>query len=142
MLNNDQQQQQQIPRISFSTDFSSSDNTSNDMKHAHKNYREAPVSSDFEFCISGFNIINSADELFSKGKIIPLRDNNNFTKTTTTSSTIRDELLVEDDDYMDFSPAVGGGPRFSRGWRQRLGLKKPHHFLPAARKPADYKDAL
>ncbi|XP_027157882.1 uncharacterized protein LOC113759505 [Coffea eugenioides] len=118
MFNNDQQGLHAAmgPRISFSNDFA---DTQQPTKHDHS-YREAPVSSDFEFSVSGYNMI-SADEVFFKGKIVP------------TKTTLRDELLVEDDD-MDVS-----SPRLHKGmsrWKERLGLKRSsiHHLR---RKSAD-----
>ncbi|KAL3515270.1 hypothetical protein ACH5RR_022172 [Cinchona calisaya] len=117
MFNNDQQGLHATmgPRISFSNDFA---DTQQPNKHDHS-YREAPVSSDFEFTVSGNNMI-SADEVFFKGKILPSK------------STIRDELLVEDD-YMDVSLRQTKG--MSR-WKERLGLKRSntHHLR---RKSAD-----
>ncbi|KAL3538882.1 hypothetical protein ACH5RR_002248 [Cinchona calisaya] len=118
MFNNDQQTFHATmgPRISFSNDFA---DTQQPIKHENS-YREAPVSSDFEFSVSGYDMI-SADELFFKGKILP-------TKT----STLKDELLVEDD-YTDMSPRLSKG--MSR-WKERLGLKRSHiHHL--RRKSAD-----
>ncbi|KAL0356825.1 UNVERIFIED_CONTAM: hypothetical protein Scaly_1368200 [Sesamum calycinum] len=57
------------PRISFSNDFA-------DPQQPIKldnSYREAPVSSDFEFSVPNYTMI-SADELFFKGKMLPLRE--------------------------------------------------------------------
>ncbi|XP_059298311.1 uncharacterized protein LOC132051019 [Lycium ferocissimum] len=115
MLNNDQQAAglyttMQGPRISFS-------NNSFDTQQHDNVYKEAPVSLDFEFSVPGYNMI-SADELFCKGKMLPLREN--CTKTT-----LKDELLVDDDDdYHDVFPRMRKG--MMRSWKERLGLKKSH----------------
>lgn len=118
--NNDQQQGLHTttmgPRISFSNDFI--DTQQQPIKPDHT-YREAPVSSDFEFSVSGYNMI-SADELFSKGKLLPV-----FTKKT-----LRDELLLVQDHDDHISLDVS--PQLSRGtarWRDRLGLKKPYQLF-------------
>lgn len=93
------------PRISFSNDFGDHQQQPAKLENS---YREAPVSSDFAFSASNFTMI-SADEIFSKGKILPSREG---------CTTLRDELLAGDDE--GFSPVKGGGSR----WRDRLGLKR------------------
>lgn len=101
------------PRISFSNDFA---DTQQAIKH-ETSYREAPVSSDFEFSVNNFGMI-SADEIMFKGTLLPLKDNgaNQLGKTTT----LRDELLV-DDDYGDVLPRA---PKSLSRWKERLGLKR------------------
>ncbi|KAM7470665.1 hypothetical protein LguiA_008848 [Lonicera macranthoides] len=96
------------PRISFSNDFA-------DAKQATNNYREAPVSSDFEFSLPN-HTLNSADELFFKGKIVPLKEN--CAKTT-----LRDELLAGDFDGDNALPRI---PKNSAWWKEKLGLKRAH----------------
>ncbi|KAL2477247.1 uncharacterized protein Fot_46261 [Forsythia ovata] len=96
------------------------------MMKQENSYREAPVSSDFEFSISN-NTMISADELFFKGKLLPLKEN--CTKTTT----LRDELLVDDDDHENVSPRLAKGTSL---WKERLGLKRSH-IVP---KKADKND--
>ncbi|CAK9181245.1 unnamed protein product [Ilex paraguariensis] len=93
------------PRISFSSDFA---DTQKPIKH-DRSYREAPVSSDFEFSVSNKNMI-SADELFFKGKLLPAK-----------ITTLRDELLVDDDDYGDVLPRR---PKNTGRWKEKLGLKR------------------
>lgn len=98
------------PRISFSSDFV-------DAKQAikHENiYREAPVSSDFEFCVKNYSMI-SADEVFFQGMLLPLKTN------SSKKMTLRDELLVNDDEYEDVLPSL---PKSSSRWKERLGLRK------------------
>lgn len=92
------------PRISFSNDFADHHQQPTKLENS---YREAPVSSDFAFSAPNFPMI-SADEIFSKGKILPTREG---------CTTLREELLAGDDE--GFSLAKGG----SR-WRERLGLKR------------------
>lgn len=101
------------PRISFSNDFA---DPQQPIK-LENSYREAPVSSDFEFFVPN-NTMISADEVFFKGKMLPSRDN--CTKITTT---LRDELLAHGDDYEDVSPRLAKG---TSRWRERLGLKRSH----------------
>ncbi|KAM7482512.1 hypothetical protein LguiB_007095 [Lonicera macranthoides] len=108
------------PRISFSSDFG-------DTHQANKrenSYTEAPVSSDFEFSVSKYTM-NSADELFSKGKLVPLKEN----KVTT----LRDELLVGDEDEVAF-PRV---PKNSGWWKEKLGLRRSNQNV--AKKGGDQK---
>lgn len=103
------------PRVSFSSDFA---DTQIAIKQENK-YREAPVSSDFEFSVTknrGINMID-ADEIFSKGMLMPFQDTciDQFQKMT-----LRDTLLV-DDDCGDILPRP---PKVSGRWRERLGFKK------------------
>uniref|UniRef100_A0A251RZE1 Uncharacterized protein n=1 Tax=Helianthus annuus TaxID=4232 RepID=A0A251RZE1_HELAN len=90
------------PRISFSNDFI-------DSNHHDNTYTEAPVSSDFEFSIPTFSS-NSADEVFFKGKLPPLKEK---------VVTLRDELLANDDDDMFINNKISTG-----WWREKFGLRK------------------
>lgn len=102
------------PRISFSTDFV-------ETKNEESNYREAPVSADFEFSVRNYNM-KPADEIFFKGMLVPLKDNcGNTTRKTTT---LREELLADDDEYEHALPRM---PKSTAAWwRERLGLKRAH----------------
>ncbi|XP_057783060.1 uncharacterized protein LOC131000927 [Salvia miltiorrhiza] len=113
MSSNDQSLYNTIngPRISFSNDFL-------EPIKLEKSYREAPVSSDFEFSVRNYSMI-SADEVFFNGKMLPSRDN--FTKTTT----LRDELLAGDDDCEDVSSL-----RLVKGASRWFGLKRSHNVVP------------
>ncbi|KAL8528673.1 hypothetical protein ACS0TY_006210 [Phlomoides rotata] len=92
------------PRISFSNDFAES-------SHNNKGaYTDAPVSSDFEFSVNNYSMM-SADELFSKGKILPLKP-----KTTT----LRDELRSQVDEFSSSKP-----PKNPTRLRAFLGLRRP-----------------
>ncbi|CAK7329865.1 unnamed protein product [Dovyalis caffra] len=99
------------PRISFSNDFVDAQQT---IKY-ESSYREAPVSTDFEFSVKNNSMI-PADEIFFKGTMLPLKDNctNQLRKMT-----LRDELLV-DDQYDDAFPS----PKISGWWKEKLGLKR------------------
>lgn len=107
------------PRISFSNDFvDSASNTSTQLHQMMRTYRDAPVSSDFEFNVTNYSM-TSADQLFSKGRLLPFKETNSSHKTTT----LRDELLHEDkdDDVLSSRP-----PKSSTRWKGLLGLKKSH----------------
>nr|GEW72581.1 ARP protein [Tanacetum cinerariifolium] len=96
------------PRISFSNDFGDTQQaTSASNLKLNTSYREAPVSSEFEFSVPCF-ASNSADELVFKAKInVPLKEK---------VVTLRDELLAsdDDDDYDIFLPKSSGWWRFGR----------------------------
>ncbi|XP_052191984.1 uncharacterized protein LOC127801147 [Diospyros lotus] len=100
-----------IPRISFSDYFADG----HQLINHESNYREPPVSSDFEFSTSSYGMI-SADELIRRGGLLPLKEH-------CTKMTLRDELLV-DDDYEDELPRQPRGS--SAWWKPRTGLKRPH----------------
>ncbi|KAH6772669.1 hypothetical protein C2S51_011073 [Perilla frutescens var. frutescens] len=115
------------PRISFSNDFGDPQQPTK----LENSYREAPVSSDFAFSAPSYTMI-SADELFCKGKMVPLKENGGKI------STLRDELLLSGDDD-DFVAKAGG----ARPWKERFGLKRSHHHhhhhhhVVVAKKSAD-----
>ncbi|KAK8481474.1 hypothetical protein V6N13_134488 [Hibiscus sabdariffa] len=100
------------PRISFSNDFA---DPHVGIKY-ESNYREAPVSSDFEFSVNNYAMI-PADEIFFKGVLLPLKGDEHGRKLT-----LRDTLLVddEDDDNGSFPSLRKGSGR----WKERLGLKR------------------
>lgn len=110
------------PRISFSNDFVDAQQA---MKMKHEGiYREAPVSSDFEFCVKNYGMI-SADEVFSQGMLVPLKSGTTMTTSNKrmTTTTLRDELLVGDDLYDDVLPRVPKSSISCR-WKERLGLRR------------------
>ncbi|XP_076932718.1 uncharacterized protein LOC143598370 [Bidens hawaiensis] len=127
---NEQQQGGYLePRISFSNDFVDTQQTT--AANLKKNtYTEAPVSSEFEFSVPCF-ASNSADELFFKAKILPLKE-----KAVTT---LRDELLASNDDDDDdiFFPKTSGWWRFGKSQSQSLNLN--HNGCLAAKK-GDHKN--
>ncbi|KAL6572940.1 hypothetical protein OROHE_002416 [Orobanche hederae] len=106
------------PRISFSNDH-----------HQHQvraaaAYREAPVSSDFQFPVRKHSMM-SADELFSKGRLLPSKESccsssSNSQKTTNTT-TLRDELPNENEgSFSIMRPPSNKNPT---SWRGLLGIR-------------------
>lgn len=111
------------PRISFSNDFV---DVQQAMKQERSSRSEAPaaVSSDFEFSVTNYSMM-SADELFFKGRLLPYKDNCNNNQVQRAPTTLREELLVDDDDeYEEISmrPPKGSSTR----WKGLLGLRKSH----------------
>ncbi|KAB2051703.1 hypothetical protein ERO13_A12G070600v2 [Gossypium hirsutum] len=102
------------PRISFSNEFVETQQ----ITRQERSSREAPVSTDFEFSVSNYSMM-SADELFYKGKLLPFKD----TCSNHMQRTLREELLVEDDDNdnVTLSPSKG-----STRWKGFLSLKRTH----------------
>ncbi|EPS72478.1 hypothetical protein M569_02280 [Genlisea aurea] len=100
------------PRISFSNDFGA-------VERPPVSYRDAPVSSDFEFSSGNESHMITADQVFSKGRILPSGDGG----TQRTAAKLRDELLSEDGDGDEFSLRP---PKNPASWRGFWGLKKSH----------------
>jgi len=92
-----QQQLMAPPRMSFSIDFA----------------LEPPGSADadFEFSPAGSRPMMDADQLFSKGRILPLRE-----AAPRPPTTLRDELRAAPD-------AADRGHRGLARWKELLGLK-------------------
>ncbi|KAI4325520.1 hypothetical protein MLD38_030908 [Melastoma candidum] len=104
------------PRISFSSDFPVSDQETR--IGGGDGYREAPVSSDFEFLVADFSIA-SADELFFKGRLLPLKEAPTRSVAVTT---LRDELMA---DVAEEEAEFVGRPSFPpMRWRGFFGMKK------------------
>ncbi|CAN1343716.1 hypothetical protein LINPERPRIM_LOCUS39877 [Linum perenne] len=122
MYNSDQQQHKpppMSPRISFSNDFADSQQMMMMMKQSSSRHPPPASSSDFEFSVTGYSMM-SADELFSKGRILPFKDNSSSSMQRTT---IRDELLVDEDSEASSQRP----PRGSSGrWKGFLGLRRSH----------------
>ncbi|KAI3695575.1 hypothetical protein L1987_78573 [Smallanthus sonchifolius] len=114
------------PRISFSNDFvDTQQTTTSNMKN--NTYREAPVSSDFEFSVPCF-ASNSADELTKIN--LPLKDQKLHV------TTLRDELLASNDDDDDiFFPKSSGWWRFGKSQSQSL-----NYNVSLASKKGDHKN--
>ncbi|RAL50537.1 hypothetical protein DM860_014479 [Cuscuta australis] len=104
------------PRISFSNDF---------VESSRSYYRDAPVSTDFEFSVSNQHPMTTmtADELFSKGRLLPYRETPRpvAAPNSTRPTTLKDKLLVEDSDFSSLKP-----PKSSARWKGFLGLRKSH----------------
>nr|XP_043618543.1 uncharacterized protein LOC122590280 [Erigeron canadensis] len=117
------------PRISFSHDFAESIHSCPQILKPN-----APVSSDFEFSVSGNNMM-TADELFFKGRLLPFKNNvSNAGSVVGQKTTLRDELLAGEDDDSGGGGVGGGGgvssrppkPSSSTRWKGFLGLRKSH----------------
>ncbi|CAF2037734.1 unnamed protein product [Brassica napus] len=118
------------PRISFSNDFVET------RPETTKTPRSSPLSKpegsssatdNFEFSVSDYTMM-PADELFSKGKLLPFKETNQVQRT------LREELLVEDEEE---SPHEATNifslkrPIFSSSsskgrWKGLLSLKRTH----------------
>ncbi|KAH7520162.1 uncharacterized protein LOC107424790 [Ziziphus jujuba] len=113
------------PRISFSNDFVDAQQAIR--QEIIRSSREtAPVSSDFEFSVTNSSMMSGADELFFKGRLLPFKDNYSNNNQMQKTTTLRDELLVEDDnDHADVSLRP---PKGSMKWKGLLGLKRSNHI--------------
>uniref|UniRef100_A0A1D1YVL2 Uncharacterized protein n=1 Tax=Anthurium amnicola TaxID=1678845 RepID=A0A1D1YVL2_9ARAE len=124
------------PRISFSNDFVLDAATG---CPAVRYERPSPAaaslsSSDFEFSVESYGMM-AADELFSKGRLLPL--NEHCAASRMQRMTLRDELLAgeeeddDDDDGLDgltFSPSPSSrlSGKVALRWKTLLGLRKAH----------------
>ncbi|KAJ3695882.1 hypothetical protein LUZ60_001259 [Juncus effusus] len=101
------------PRISFSNDFSVEPPA-----QPNRSQRLAVTDPDFEFSVGSHNMI-AADQIFSKGRIMPFKDSNHCGPHRMT--TLRDELKSIDE----------GNERASKGsslrWKEFLGLGTKAH---------------
>ncbi|KAL2906210.1 8.9 kDa basic protein [Bienertia sinuspersici] len=127
------------PRISFSNDFVESHNNSQHLLTSSRS-EVAPASTDFEFSVTNYNnklssiptTTATADELFFKGRLLPFKDNNNNgCNNAQMQRTLRDELLVDDDEEHQTHPHFGFSlkpPKSSSSnrWKGFLGLRKSH----------------
>ncbi|PKA63201.1 hypothetical protein AXF42_Ash020574 [Apostasia shenzhenica] len=106
------------PRISFSNDFA--------VEPPPPRKVVVPPNQDFEFAVGGRPMI-AADELFFKGRMLPLLDCHSQPSLSRTN-TLREELLVSADQPNDWVR-----PRAIR-WKEFLGLRRTQCRSPAARK--------
>ncbi|CAL0330760.1 unnamed protein product [Lupinus luteus] len=115
----------QCPRISFSNDFVDAQQAMN-QEHVCSRSDSSLVSSDFEFSVTNYSMMN-ADELFSKGRLLPFKDNcNNNQIMHKGTTTLREELLVDEDcSFQEFSLKPPKGSSSTR-WKGFLGLRKSH----------------
>ncbi|EOA12694.1 hypothetical protein CARUB_v10027938mg [Capsella rubella] len=124
------------PRISFSNDFVEirPETTKATTRSSPLSKPEGSSSSDnFEFSVSNYTMM-PADELFSKGKLLPFKETNQVQRT------LREELLVEEDEDEEEGPRDATNifslkpPIFSSSssssskgrWKGLLGLKRAH----------------
>ncbi|CAL1408680.1 unnamed protein product [Linum trigynum] len=108
------------PRISFSNDFVDAQQMMKQQERSPLSH--PPASSDFEFSVTGYSMM-SADELFSKGRLLPFKDNGGSSQMQRT--TIRDQLLVDEDGDVEVSPRPPRGSSSTR-WKGLLGLRRSH----------------
>nr|AFK37699.1 unknown [Lotus japonicus] len=108
------------PRISFSNDFVDVQQALKQERNSRSDTSLPVVSSDFEFSTTNYSMM-SADELFSKGRLLPYKDScNNHNQMQRATTTLKEELLNNDDEY-NFSRRPPKGR-----WKGLLGLKKYH----------------
>ncbi|KAL6858822.1 hypothetical protein ACP4OV_017824 [Aristida adscensionis] len=108
MYNPEQQPQQLMaPRMSFSSDFALEPPPP---PAAGPAGRAAAADADFEFSPAGSRPMMAADQLFSKGRILPLRE---AAAGGRPAVTLRDELRAHD----------GNERRRAPRWKELLGLR-------------------
>ncbi|KAG6424681.1 hypothetical protein SASPL_115101 [Salvia splendens] len=105
---NEEHNKQAPPRISFSNDLVES-------SRSHSHYRDAPVSSNFEFSFSSYSMM-PADELFFKGRLLPfpLKEVNSIKISSSTTAAVKIK-----NNEVSLRP-----PKNPTGWRAFLGLTK------------------
>lgn len=133
------------PRISFSNDFVDAQlSLKQEMIRSSKSKVASSVSSsDFEFSVSNYSMTSAADELFSKGRILPFRaDHTNSNTQIQRTTTLKEELLLEDHDYdnVSFSQSKGNWIGFWGLKRSHITSKKPDQQI--ARKASSHVDVL
>ncbi|KAG1342242.1 hypothetical protein COCNU_05G004710 [Cocos nucifera] len=102
------------PRISFSNDF---------VVDPPLAPRGPPPPSDpnFEFSVGSHHMI-AADQIFFKGRLLPLKENQGYCTGPQRLTTLRDELRAHDDG----DDGDGRPPKGSIRWKELLGLRKAH----------------
>ena len=101
------QQHMAPPRMSFSSDFA--------LEPPPPPRPPGRADADFEFSPAGSRPMMDADQLFSKGRILPLRE-----AAPRPPTTLRDELRAAPD-------AADRGRRGPARWKELLGLKSRAH---------------
>uniref|UniRef100_A0A804PNG9 Uncharacterized protein n=1 Tax=Zea mays TaxID=4577 RepID=A0A804PNG9_MAIZE len=112
------------PRVSFSSDFAVEPPP---VQNRAMSLRCQEEDVNFEFSV-GSHPMMAADQLFSKGRILPLRDNGGCFAAARPTTTLRDELCggggggggASDDDER----ASAAGSKGSGRWKEMLGLRK------------------
>jgi hypothetical protein len=113
------------PRISFSSDFAVEPTP---VQNRATSLRCQEEDLNFEFSV-GSHPMMAADQLFSKGRILPLKDNGGGSVCFAAArppTTLRDELRGggdDDDERAAFSAAGTKGSNSNR-WKEMLGLRK------------------
>ncbi|CAN6239333.1 unnamed protein product [Urochloa humidicola] len=108
------------PRISFSSDFAVEPPPPVQNRAMSLRCQEEDLN--FEFSV-GSHPMMAADQLFSKGRILPLKDNGGaFAGRPPT--TLRDELRGGAGGDDDERASAAGGKGSSSRWKEMLGLRK------------------
>lgn len=121
------------PRISFSNDFveirPETTKTTRSSPLSKPEGSSSSSSDNFEFSVSNYTMM-PADELFSKGKLLPFKETNQVQRT------LREELLVEEDEegprdatniFSLKPPIFSSSSSSSKGrWKGLLGLRRAH----------------
>ncbi|MQL84891.1 hypothetical protein Taro_017389 [Colocasia esculenta] len=118
------------PRISFSNDFSLDASGRPSVRYERRSPAASPPS-DFEFSVGSHSMM-AADELFSRGRLRPLREHYCAAapqSTQRTTTTLRDELLAGDVERgLTFSPPSsspsGLMAKVPLKWKTLMGLRK------------------
>ncbi|KAG0535012.1 hypothetical protein BDA96_04G329100 [Sorghum bicolor] len=108
------------PRISFSSDFAVEPPPPPVQNRAMSLRCHAEEDLNFEFSV-GSHPMMAADQLFSKGRILPLKDNAGAATAARPPTTLRDELRGGGDDDERASTAT---TKASCRWKEMLGLRK------------------
>ncbi|XP_074591697.1 uncharacterized protein LOC141847542 [Curcuma longa] len=120
------------PRVSFSSDFA--------VEPPRAAVRSPPPDPNFEFAVGGGNSTIDADQLFFKGRLLPLEDSGHgHGQRQRAVTTLREELLSQAGGGCDWPERPLRGSAIK--WKELLGLKKPHcSFAPVpatAKKQSD-----
>ncbi|KAJ3676996.1 hypothetical protein LUZ60_002720 [Juncus effusus] len=94
------------PRISFSSDFS--------LECPSRSSNNLQTDPDFEFSVGSHQMI-AADQLFSKGRILPMKNSSTSGQGMNRVTTLRDELREKDKEQR---------PTKAMKWKELLGLRK------------------
>ncbi|PIA46335.1 hypothetical protein AQUCO_01500096v1 [Aquilegia coerulea] len=108
------------PRISFSNDFVESHQMITHENRTNTS-RSSSSSSNFEFSVSNYNMM-AADELFSKGRLLPYKANFGSNNQFQPKMTLREELLHDEEE--DRQVSSSRPPKGPSRWKELLGLKR------------------
>ncbi|KAG6474437.1 hypothetical protein ZIOFF_068372 [Zingiber officinale] len=110
------------PRVSFSSDFA---------VEPPAVQRLPPADPNFEFAAGGESATIDADQLFFKGRLLPLKDSGQRPRGATT---LREELIRSPAGNEEWHGRPLRGSPIK--WKELLGLKKPHCSFVAVPLPA------
>ncbi|CAE6075759.1 unnamed protein product [Arabidopsis arenosa] len=116
-------------RISFSNEFVEIRSEKSNAKSNNMNSRSSfsMPSADFAFSVTDYAMI-PADEIFLKGKILPLKETSHVHRTLGEELLIEEEGSVVDGKNFSLRPILLSSSSFSTkgSWRELLGLKRTH----------------